>query len=65
MTADLVHQIFHYALDPVLFGALVWVIKLLLAFRDFPPHRHINGKIVYAKGFEPPRTEELLRAKPN
>ena len=56
---DALHQIYHLALDPALGGVLVWVIRLLLAFRDHPPHSHVNGKIVYAKGFDPPKVEEL------
>jgi hypothetical protein len=27
--------------------------------RDFPPHRHINGKIIYPEGYDPPRVENL------
>lgn len=27
--------------------------------KDFPPHRHINGKIIYPRDFEPPQTEAL------
>ena len=27
--------------------------------KDFPPHRHVNGKIIFAKGFEPAKSETL------
>ena len=27
--------------------------------KDYPPHRHINGKIVYPKEYQPARTESL------
>lgn len=26
---------------------------------DYPPHRHINGSIVYPKEYEPARTDRL------
>lgn len=26
---------------------------------DFPPHKHVNGKIVYPKGYEPTVVETL------
>jgi hypothetical protein len=29
------------------------------AMKDFPPHRHINGKIMYPRGLEPPVVEAL------
>jgi hypothetical protein len=28
-------------------------------FEDNPPHRHLNGKIIYPKGYEPPVVENL------
>jgi hypothetical protein len=39
-------------------GALGWVIvrkfnRLESAMQEFPPHRHVNGKILYPKAFSP------------
>jgi len=28
-------------------------------FKDYPPHRHINGKILFPSGYEPPSVEKL------
>jgi hypothetical protein len=28
-------------------------------FKDYPPHRHINGKILFPSGYEPPTVEKL------
>lgn len=35
-------------------------VRLVTVFRDFPPHLHVNGKILYPKGYEPPRTESIM-----
>lgn len=29
-------------------------------FKDFPPHRHINGHIIYPEGFAPSEVGEML-----
>lgn len=28
-------------------------------YKDFPPHRHVNGKILYPRGFSPQKLEDL------
>jgi hypothetical protein len=33
--------------------------RVLDVMRDFPPHRHVNGHVIYPEGFEPTRIEEL------
>jgi len=27
--------------------------------RDFPPHRHVNGSVIYPEGFEPTAVQKL------
>jgi hypothetical protein len=34
---------------PAMWGAF----RLAMLVREYPPHRHINGKIVFPKGYEP------------
>lgn len=40
----------------IVFGSpCVWgILRIVSLLRDFPPHRHFNGKIMYPKGYEPP-----------
>lgn len=33
--------------------------EVLDVLKEFPPHRHINGRIAYPKGFEPAVIESL------
>ena len=33
--------------------------RLLNVLGDYPPHRHINGKISYPHGYEPPLVESM------
>ena len=33
--------------------------RILDVLKDFPPHRHMNGKIIYPKGFAPSEIETL------
>jgi hypothetical protein len=30
------------------------LIKLLVIFKEFPPHRHVDEQIVYPMGMKPP-----------
>lgn len=32
------------------------------ALEEYPPHRHINGRILYPKDFQPGETEQLAAA---
>lgn len=43
-------------------GTAAWAVlrkltRILDAFENFPPHRHVNGKILFPKGFEPTAIE--------
>jgi len=33
--------------------------RLMSILQDYPPHRHVNGKILFPKDFEPTRIEAL------
>jgi hypothetical protein len=52
--AELAVMVFGMAL-PLLWGAF----RLMSLLRDYPPHRHINGTILFPRGYEPPETEKL------
>jgi hypothetical protein len=51
MTTD---TLLHLA-EIFIIGAPLWwsAIRLASILRDFPPHRHDNGHIIYPKGYEP------------
>lgn len=38
---------------PILWG----VSRLASLLKDFPPHRHLNGSIIYPRGYEPTEIE--------
>jgi hypothetical protein len=40
---------------PILYTA----IRLHSLMKDFPMHKHVNGKVLYPKGYEPTRVETL------
>lgn len=57
----------HYIVDSGL-AVLLWkgirvANRILFVLRDFPPHRHVNGSIIYPDGYEPPAMEKLYGAK--
>jgi hypothetical protein len=52
--AELTVMIFGVA-APVLWGAA----RLRSIMKDFPPHRHLNGKIMYPAGYAPGKTEAI------
>lgn len=39
----------------IVFGSpLVWsALRIASLLKDFPLHRHLNGKILYPRGYEP------------
>lgn len=50
----------------LLLGAIVTGIRVIRALdrnqsimRDYPPHRHINGKVLYPDDYPPSRVDEL------
>ena len=59
MNADNVLHI----IEIVVIGAPLWwsAIRLASILKDFPPHRHQNGDILYPKGYEPTRAQVLFR----
>jgi len=54
---------FHAAQLLVLAGVgwrvVVAVNRLAGVLKDFPPHRHINGSVVYPDGFVPTAVQKL------
>ena len=54
---------FHAAELLVLLGVAWKVISALNRFtgilRDYPPHRHINGKIIFPDGYTPTKAEHI------
>lgn len=61
MTTD---NLLHIA-EILVIGAPLWwsAIRLASILKDFPPHRHDNGNIIYPKGYEPSRVQTLFREK--
>ena len=64
----------HWFFDSGYLSAVIFLVAVLYRFvrkvdrridadetvkRDYPPHRHINGKIIYPKEYQPARTESL------
>jgi hypothetical protein len=66
MTAEQVELYFHAAeILLIVLGLVVpvWLgyLELRTILRNFPPHLHRqDGSIVYPKGFEPPREQQLF-----
>ena len=52
--AELFVMVFGMA-TPLLWGTF----RLMSLLRDYPPHRHINGSILFPKGYEPPEVAKL------
>jgi len=57
------HELLHAIADTVLAGLLIpsiWgAVKLFILLRSFPMHLHVNGKVVYPEGWEPPVVKAL------
>jgi len=49
-------------LPAVIYG-LYRIVKALSKFEtllaNYPPHRHINGSVIYPEGYEPPVVQKL------
>ena len=45
---------------PILFG-VVKVVRFVNIQKDFPPHRHINGSVLYPAGYEPGPPQVLAK----
>lgn len=54
---------FHTAELLVLLGVAWRVVVALNRFtgilKDFPPHRHVNGSVIYPEGYEPTPIQRL------
>jgi len=55
---------FHLAeLTVMVFGMaapLLWgTFRLMSLLKDYPPHRHINGKIIFPDGYQPTKAEHI------
>jgi hypothetical protein len=54
---------FHIAELIVLLGVAWRVVsvanRMMSVLRDFPPHRHDNGNVIYPHGFEPTKVRRL------
>ena len=37
--------------------------RVLDVMKDFPPHRHVNGHVIYPEGYPPAPIEELKQSK--
>ena len=38
---------------------MVWsTLRISSLLKDFPPHRHIDHRIIYPAGYAPPKSEE-------
>lgn len=60
---------FHTAELVTIMTAAAYVIRaanrVFTVLKDFPPHRHINGSIVYPEGYEPTVVQHLFPDKRN
>ena len=65
-TLDLaVHAVEALSIIGVGLGGLRKLNHLIGLFNDFPPHRHINGFVLYPEGYEPPSPQKMNgEAKP-
>lgn len=65
-TLDLaVHAVEALSILGVGLGGLKKLNHLIDLFKDFPPHRHINGFVLYPEGYEPPSPQKMNgEAKP-
>lgn len=54
-----------HIIEIVVIGAPLWwsVFRLASILRDFPPHRHDNGHIIYPKGYEPGKVETIFKVQ--
>lgn len=54
---------FHVAELLVLLGVAWRVIvaanRITGVLKDFPPHRHVNGAVIYPEGYEPTAVQRL------
>ena len=54
---------FHIA-ELLVIGGAAWRViiaanRVATVLKDFPPHRHVNGHVVYPDGYEPTPVQKL------
>jgi hypothetical protein len=47
----------------VLGANVIVLVKIFLVMRDYPPHRHTNGDIIYPKGMFPEQISKMNEKK--
>ena len=50
-----------HLIEIVFVGAPLWygVSRFIVVLKEYPPHRHINGKVEFPRGMEPPVVRNL------
>lgn len=48
---------------PIVISQLVAIGSLKRMFREYPPHRHINGLTLYPKGYEPGEVQRMTASQ--
>jgi hypothetical protein len=43
---------------PIL-GLLGYVVRFISIQKDFPPHRHVNGQVLYPKDYAPEKAQAM------
>jgi hypothetical protein len=43
---------------PIL-GGVWYVVRFISIQKDYPPHRHVNGKILYPKDYAPQEAQSM------
>ena len=51
----------YHILELVVLGFPLWggFLTMIAVFRLYPPHRHVNGKIIYPPGLSPGKIEDM------
>lgn len=59
MTPDMIVHL----IEILVIGAPLWwgAIRFASILKDFPPHRHDNGNILYPRGYEPGKIQPLFK----
>lgn len=64
MTPDAWFHLFELIFDVVIVVPLAWralraINRVIDVMKDFPPHRHTNGRVFYPAGMAPGKTEAI------
>lgn len=61
MSADTLFHIADLAIQGIVALAVIPIaLRLKEVLKYYPPHRHINGNVEYAPGFDPGKKEKLV-----